>query len=215
MRKVFCILSALSLLLLLCACGKTTDDGADAETYKAELETLRQENANLTAQLAELQTSQEPEGMPQSVKNPIDDFFDAIDTSYMNTVEMNNVASCRANAWADELWHLQSVIQEQLPLEEDRRTLDDYFTTATAEQMERMHTMTLFVCGDLETPQSDRLATSGTIRGVLWGENAAQLYRDTFYQLLNVNPASYWEGSYEFAFDPVAAQQTLDGMQVG
>lgn len=208
MKKLSCIFFALSLLLLLCACGKTVDDSAELEAYKAGLEKIRQENAALVAQLTETQTPQSEE------KNPIDDFFDAIDTTTMTTVEMNNVAVCRANAWADELWHLQGVIQEQLPLEEDRKTLDDYIITAAAEQIERMHTMTMFVCADLETPQSDRFATSGTIRGVLWGNNAARLYRDTFYQLLQVNPAAYWEGDYEFIFDPIATQAKLDGMKV-
>lgn len=214
------LILALSLLMLCSAtaCGgmendtKTEDQTAQLQ---AEIDRLTAENEDLRARLDAAEAPAAPEASADgavSETNPIDAFYDSIDTTNMNTIEMNTVAMCRANSWAEELNHLGEVIKAALPLQEDRDLVDAYITAANGEQLDRMSIMTLFVCSDLYTPQEDRVMTAGTLRGVLWGENAARVNRDAFYELRQVDPASYWEGGYEFAFDEAEAQVHLDGM---
>ena len=209
MRKIFGTILVLAAVLCLVGCGgnQAADNAqieelqADLQTVQAERDALLKENETLCARLAE-EVGQGEEA------NPIDTYFESAPIGE-STIEMNYGAELWADAWEQETRHLAEEIKSELVLDEDRATVDSYLAAAE-QQWERMEEMTLYVCADLEVPAADRVASSGTIRGVLWGGNRARLWEDTFYQLLQVKPDMLGEGSYEFIFDSAAAQAALE-----
>ena len=100
----------------------------------------------------------------------------------------------------------------------DKDLVDAYIAAAEA-QADRMNVMAIYPIADLTVPQTDRAATSGTLRGVLWAGAYQQIWKDTFYQLLYIAP-DYADGtdsasSYEFVFDADTMQSQLDEALAG
>lgn len=128
---------------------------------------------------------------------------------------MNAVADSWAGAWESECRNVAKWLKEQLPLQEDQALVDAYIASAE-EQSARMDIMAIYPIADLTLPQTDRSASSGSLRGVLWAGAHQQVWKDTFYQLLYVAP-DYAGGvdsavSYQFLFDVEAAQTQLDSL---
>lgn len=209
MRKILGTVLALAAVLCLAGCGanQAVDNWRQrCEELQAEVDELQQEREDL---MAEIETIRGEAGDPDEAANPIDTFFESASFGE-STVEMNVASALWADAWEQETLHLAEEIKAELILEEDRATVDAYIAAAK-QQWERMEEMTLYVCADLEVPAADRIGSSGTIRGVLWGGNRARLWEDTFYQLLRVKPDMLGESGYDFIFDSAAAQAALDG----
>ena len=104
-------------------------------------------------------------------------------------------------------------LKEQLPLAEDRATVDAYLA-ALKEQAARLDLMSFYPCSDISVPQSERLMTAGSILGLMTAGSASRLYRDAYHQLYYVFPASL-SGSAQptdedFVFDAAAAKATLE-----
>ena len=128
---------------------------------------------------------------------------------------MNAVADSWAGAWEFECRNAAKWLKGQLPLQEDQALVDAYIASAE-EQSARMDIMAIYPIADLTLPQTDRSASSGSLRGVLWAGAHQQVWKDTFYQLLYVAP-DYAGGadsavSYQFLFDVEAAQTQLDSL---
>ena len=216
MKKTMAVLALLSLLTLT-ACG-----GSNADALQQENETLRQqvaaleaENENLKAENAALDDTAPESGDEEA--NPIDRFFDGVDIG-SSTAEMNFIADSWANAWEAECRNVAEWLKKQLPLQEDQDLVDAYVASAE-EQVSRMNIMAIYSIADLTVPQTDRAASSGSLRGVLWAGAYQQLWKDTFYQLLYVAP-DYAGGmdsavSYQFIFDPDTMQAQLDETLAG
>ena len=207
------LIAALSLLfvLSLTACGNS-DAALRQENealrqqilaLEAERDNLAKENKDLTEENAALDDTAPESGDDEA--NPIDRFFEGVDVG-SSTAEMNAVAECRnAAKW----------LKGQLPLQEDQALVDAYIASAE-EQSARMDIMAIYPIADLTLPQTDRSASSGSLRGVLWAGAHQQVWKDTFYQLLYVAP-DYAGGvdsavSYQFLFDVEAAQTQLDSL---
>ena len=91
--------------------------------------------------------------------------------------------------------------------------------TAETARLTAIQTNYVGKVADLTVPQTDRVATSGTLRGVLWAGAYQQIWKDTFYQLLYIAP-DYADGtdsasSYEFVFDADTMQSQLDEALAG
>ena len=91
-----------------------------------------------------------------------------------------------------------------------------FFLASAEEQSARMDIRAIYPIADLTLSQTDRSASSGSLRGVLWAGAHQQVWKDTFYQLLYVAP-DYAGGvdsavSYQFLFDVEAAQTQLDSL---
>ena len=201
---------ALLVVLSLTACGTSNSaalqqENEDLRQQIAALESenaaLTQENSDLKAENTALDDTAPESGDEES--NPIDRFFDSVDSG-SSTVEMDLVADSWAGAWEAECRNVAAWLKEQLPLQEDKDLVDAYIAAAEA-QADRMNVMAIYPIADLTIPQTDRVATSGTLRGVLWAGAYQQIWKDTFYQLLYIAP-DYADGtdsasSYEFVFD--------------
>lgn len=209
MRRVipamFCMVA---LTLSLTACGG--ENSSELEALQAEnsqleqqVSQLEEEKAALEEQLqSQLEQSMEEE-TPQE-ENPIDTFFDGVETDGA-TAALDVVASCRADAWQAEAKNMARILKSQLPLPEDQNLVDAYITAAQ-EQVDRMNVMAIYPISDLTVSQQDRVMTSGTLRGVLWAGSRARVWRDTFEQLRTASPDTL----YTFTFDSNAAQTQLD-----
>lgn len=219
MKRRFIALALLSLLTLT-ACGsshtaETEELRQQVASLEAQRDTLVKENEALKAENAALDDTAPESGDEEA--NPIDRFFDGVDAG-SSTAEMNIVADSWAEAWEAECRNAAEWLKTQLPLPEDQALVDAYVTSA-AEQAARMDVMAIYPIADLTVPQSDRVSSSGTLRGVLWAGAHQQIWKDTFYQLLYVAP-DYASGvdsavSYQFVFDPDAMQAQLDALLNG
>ena len=215
---------ALLVVLSLTACGTSNSaalqqENEDLRQQIAALESenaaLTQENSDLKAENTALDDTAPESGDEES--NPIDRFFDSVDSG-SSTVEMDLVADSWAGAWEAECRNVAAWLKEQLPLQEDKDLVDAYIAAAEA-QADRMNVMALYPIADLTVQQTDRVATSGTLRGVLWAGAYQQIWKDTFYQLLYIAP-DYADGtdsasSYEFVFDADTMQSQLDEALAG
>ena len=220
MKRRFIALALFSLLTLT-ACGSShTAQETEAlrqqvASLEAERDALASENETLKAENAALDDTAPESGDEEA--NPIDRFFDGVDAG-SSTAEMNIVADSWAEAWEAECRNAAEWLKTQLPLPEDQALVDAYVTSA-AEQAARMDVMAIYPLADLTVPQSDRVSSSGTLRGVLWAGAHQQIWKDTFYQLLYVAPdyASDVDSavSYQFVFDPDAMQAQLDALLNG
>ena len=216
------LIAALSLLfvLSLTACGNS-DAALQQENealrqqisaLEAERDNLTKENKDLTEENAALDDTAPESGDDEA--NPIDRFFEGVDVG-SSTAEMNAVADSWAGAWESECRNVAKWLKGQLPLQEDQALVDAYIASAE-EQSARMDIMAIYPIADLTLPQTDRSASSGSLRGVLWAGAQQQVWKDTFYQLLYVAP-DYAGGvdsavSYQFLFDVEAAQTQLDSL---
>ena len=215
MKKTLALLALLSLLALT-ACGAGTDAlQQENETLRQQVAALEAENENLKAENAALDDTAPESGDEEA--NPIDRFFDGVDIG-SSTAEMNFIADSWANAWEAECRNVAEWLKKQLPLQEDQDLVDAYVASAE-EQVSRMNIMAIYSIADLTVPQTDRAASSGSLRGVLWAGAYQQLWKDTFYQLLYVAP-DYAGGmdsavSYQFIFDPDTMQAQLDETLAG
>ena len=216
MKKTLAVLALLSLLILT-ACGNSNADALqqENETLRQQVAALEAENENLKAENAALDDTAPESGDEEA--NPIDRFFDGVDIG-SSTAEMDFVAGSWANAWEAECRNVAAWLKEQLPLQEDKDLVDAYIAAAEA-QVDRMNVMAIYPIADLTVPQTDRVATSGTLRGVLWAGAYQQIWKDTFYQLLYIAP-DYADGtdsasSYEFVFDADTMQSQLDEALAG
>lgn len=220
MKRRFIALALFSLLTLT-ACGSShTAQETEAlrqqvASLEAQRDALVKENETLKAENAALDDTAPESGDEEA--NPIDRFFDGVDAG-SSTAEMNIVADSWAEAWEAECRNAAEWLKTQLPLPEDQALVDAYVTSA-AEQAARMDVMAIYPIADLTVPQSDRVSSSGTLRGVLWAGAHQQIWKDTFYQLLYVAP-DYASGvdsavSYQFVFDPDAMQAQLDALLNG
>ncbi len=205
MKRNGLILTVL-LLLTLSACGNRETESlrVEKDDLQAQVSALEKENAALRAELGQLQTEMRKVSESDRENNPIDRFYDTVETDG-STVSMNAVAYSCADAWEAEARNMAEQLKSQLPLAEDRDLVDAYIA-AVEEQIERMNIMAIYQVSDLEMPQEERPASSGTLRGVLWAGNQANLWRDTFYQLYWVLPFS---GNDKFLFDPEAVSLEL------
>ena len=170
------------------------------------------ENKDLTEENAALDDTAPESGDDEA--NPIDRFIEGVDVG-SSTAEMNAVADSWAGAWESECRNAAKWLKGQLPLQEDQALVDAYIASAE-EQSARMDIMAIYPIADLTLPQTDRSASSGSLRGVLWAGAHQQIWKDTFYQLLYVAP-DYAGGldsavSYQFLFDTAAAQAQLDSL---
>ena len=200
----------LALSAGLCACGgkqssAEADLTAQNEALQAELDDLKEQYAALQAESGAAASGQD------DTDNPIDAFFEAAgEKLFGTTVELNLVAAMCADAWKDEVYHLAEELKASLYFDEDRERVDRYLA-AVEEQVEQMDAMVLFVCGDTQVSPEERLMTSGTIRGVLWGSTAATAYKNAFYQLKSIDPDSYWEEKdIVWSFDSAKAEKALE-----
>ena len=216
MKKILAVLALLSLLILT-ACGNSNADALqqENETLRQQVAALEAENENLKAENAALDDTAPESGDEEA--NPIDRFFDGVDIG-SSTAEMDFVAGSWANAWEAECRNVAEWLKKQLPRQEDQDLVDAYIASAE-EQVSRMNIMAIYSIADLTVPQTDRAASSGSLRGVLWAGAYQQLWKDTFYQLLYVAP-DYAGGldsavSYQFIFDPDAMQAQLDEVLAG
>ncbi len=216
MKKILAVLALLSLLTLT-ACGNSNADALqqENETLRQQVAALEAENENLKAENAALDDTAPESGDEEA--NPIDRFFDGVDIG-SSTAEMDFVADSWANAWEAECRNVAEWLKKQLPRQEDQDLVDAYISSAE-EQVSRMNIMAIYSIADLTVPQTDRAASSGSLRGVLWAGAYQQLWKDTFYQLLYVAP-DYAGGmdsavSYQFVFDPDAMQAQLDETLAG
>ena len=216
MKKTLAVLALLSLLILT-ACGNSNADALqqENETLRQQVAALEAENENLKAENAALDDTAPESGDEEA--NPIDRFFDGVDIG-SSTAEMDFVAGSWANAWEAECRNVAEWLKKQLPRQEDQDLVDAYIASAE-EQVSRMNIMAIYSIADLTVPQTDRAASSGSLRGVLWAGAYQQLWKDTFYQLLYVAP-DYAGGldsavSYQFIFDPDAMQAQLDEVLAG
>lgn len=220
------VILVLTMLLALSACEKGEAEGlergngdlreqiAALETENAALQehvaALEEENDRLSLEndllgqdLAAAQDAlEQPEA--QQVENPIDPFYDGLDTDG-TTAAMSAAAWGRSNAWEAEARNLAEQLKAQLPLQEDRELADAYIA-AVEEQLERMDVMSVYTVSDTEIPQADRMNSTGTLAQVLRPAARAQMWKDTFYQLRWVLPG---DQSYDFIFDPEAARLEL------
>lgn len=209
---------AVGLLLGLSACGGNT--AADTGGLQEENEALRQQVAELEEacqalsdekdQLLALNSDQEAV-TGEEPDNMIDRFFEDVEGGE-STAEMNFIANSWADAWEAEARNVAEWLKLQLPLEEDRALVDSYLVAAE-EQAERLNTMAIYPVADLEVPQEERVMYSGTMRGVLWAGSRQRLWRDTFYQLLNVAPkydGTFMGDSYPFLFSSGEIQARID-----
>ncbi len=200
MKKVIC---ALSLFLLLSACGREEEDSqlaalqAENAIYQEKITVLEAENASLCDQLKELQNASEE-------TDPITRFYGMVEYDG-STVSMNTVADSQADAWEAETRHLAEELKAQLPLQEDRELVDAYLY-AVEEQVARMDVMAVYPVSDVSIPYPERLNSSGTLRGVLWAGSRIKLWKDTFDQLRSVLP-DYPD--YTYLFDAGTAEQEL------
>lgn len=220
MRNYLILLYTLGCVMFLSACGGNS----------GELDALRQENEQLRLQVAafeeekdalmaendvlkEKADAQDAEKVPnqgtsQEEANPIDEFYNGVETEIDgSTVSMNLVEQSRADAWEAETHALADRLKAQLPLQEDKDLVDDYMAAAEA-QTDRMDIMAIYPVSDVTIPQTERIYTSGTMRGVLWAGSDARIWRDTFWQLLDVSPC--WEYDAFFIFDPETARGELE-----
>ena len=149
---------------------------------EAERDNLTKENKDLTEENAALDDTAPESGDDEA--NPIDRFFEGVDVG-SSTAEMNAVADSWAGAWESECRNAAKWLKEQLPLQEDQALVDAYIASAE-EQSARMDIMAIYPIADLTLPQTDRSASSGSLRGVLWAGAHQQVWKDTFYQLLYV-----------------------------
>ena len=216
MKKTMAVLALFSLLALT-ACGNSNADALqqENETLRQQVAALEAENKNLKAESAALDDTA-PESRDEEA-NPIDRFFDGVDIG-SSTAEMDFVAGSWASAWEAECRNVAEWLKKQLPRQEDQDLVDAYIASAE-EQVSRMNIMAIYSIADLTVPQTDRAASSGSLRGVLWAGAYQQLWKDTFYQLLYVAP-DYAGGldsavSYQFIFDPDAMQAQLDEVLAG
>ena len=192
------------LILTLSACGSKEMDllRRSNDDLQERISALEKENAALRAALEQSETREVSKSGREN--NPIDRFYDTVETDG-STASMNAVAYSWANAWESETRNLAEQLKSQLPLAEDRDLVDAYMS-AVEEQIDRMNIMAIYQVSDLEMPQEERPASSGTLRGVLWAGSQAELWRDTFYQLYWVLPYS---GDDMFLFDPEAVNLEL------
>lgn len=213
----------LVLLLLLSACGSGEEDRLREEnaSLKKQAVAMEEEKNALQEQAAEIE--KEKDGLQKQIdslqteleqlrgeternrreNNPIDPFYDKADMeSGGSTVAMAAVSCGRAGAWELETRNAAEQLKTWLPLQEDRDLVDAY-VAAAEEQAGRLDVMAIYPVSDLETPDPERIETSGSLRSILWGERRADLWRDTFYQLYWILPDSLvGSGNYTFVFDP-------------
>ncbi len=198
----------LSVLLLLTFSACKSEDAEPLRIENSELQTqvsaLEEENAVLRAELEQLQVETQRTAESGREDNPIDRFYDAVETD-SSTASMNLAANSRADAWEAETRNLAEQLKTQLPPAEDRDLVDAYLA-AVEEQAGRMDIMAIYPIADLELSQEERPASSGTLRGVLWAGSRTEIWRDTFYQLFWVLP---YNGDHTFLFDPEAARLEL------
>ena len=195
--KVF-ILSVF-LLLTFSACGSSDMELLRSENTELQTQAsaLEEENAALYAELEQLQKEMRQMSGNGREDNPIDRFYRTVEDDG-STASMNTVAYSWAEAWEAEARNLAEQIKSQLPLSDDRDLVDAYLAAAE-EQIERMNIMAIYQISDLEISQEERLASAGTLRGVLWAGGQAEIWRDTFYQLYRVFPS---DDAGIFLFDP-------------
>lgn len=229
MKKNLLPALALTLVLSLTACGAAgsgssaaagsaaaSGASSQAQALQAENKTLKAQNAALQAQLDAAQAAGSAASSAGAAdagetreSNPIDTFFDKSPyASDDTTAVMAYVAEERQTAWKAELDHLADAIKAGLTFDADKQLVDSY-VAAAEEQAKKMQDLTLFVCGDTAAAPQERINTAGTIRSVLWGQSGAQIYRDTFFQLMNASPYSQ-EGGYEYSFNASAVQAEMD-----
>lgn len=226
MRKYLMLLCTLACVMCLSACGGNSGEldalRQENERLCQQVTALEDEKAALTAEndvLKEKTDAQDVEKVPdqgtsQEEANPIDEFYDGVEIDG-STVSMNLVEQSRADAWEAETRALAERLKARLPLQEDKDLVDDYMAAAEA-QTDRMDIMaiypvsdvTIYPVSDVTIPQAERIYASGTLRGVLWAGSDARIWRDTFWQLLDVSPE--WEYDASFIFDPEIARQELE-----
>lgn len=195
MRKIIC---ALTLILLLSACGEEKDERIAA---------LEAENAALAAENDSLRTQIEKWDEISADDNPIDRFYETVDDDG-STAAMNTVANSKADDWEAEARHIAEELKEQLPLQEDRDLVDEYLLAAE-QQIERMDVMAIYSISDVSIPHPERVNYSGTLRGVMWAGSRMRLWRDTFEQLRSISPTGW---NYTYLFDADAARAKLDDL---
>lgn len=218
MRKYLMLLCTLACIMCLSACGGNSGEldalRQENEQLRQQVTALKHEKAALTAEnevLKEKTDAQDAEKVPnqgtsQEEADPIDEFYDGVEVDG-STVSMNLVEQSRADAWEAETRALAERLKAQLPLQEDKDLVDDYIAAAEA-QTDRMDIMAIYPVSDVTIPQAERIYKSGTLRGVLWAGSDARIWRDTFWQLLDVSPE--WEYDASFIFDPEIARQELE-----
>lgn len=221
MKKFMALAAAVALALMLSACG-----GADsASALQDRADELTKQNAALQEENQKLQSQLETQAAgsestagtsagSDTDDNPIDRFFSA--GGYRDdstTVVMDYVEGCYRDAWQAEMNHLAEEIKSGLTYDADKALADDYIAAAE-EQVTRMESMALFVCADTGVAPDQRIGTAGTIRGVLWADFSAGIYRDTFFQLMAVSPYAN-EGGYAYVFDADAVKTEMDATLKG
>lgn len=218
MRKYLMLLCTLACVMSLSACGGNSGEldalRQENEQLRQQVTALEDEKAALTAEndvLKEKTDAPDAEKVPnqgtsQEEANPIDEFYDGVEIDG-STVSMNLVEQSRADAWEAETRALAERLKGRLPLQEDKDLVDDYVAAAEA-QTDRMDIMAIYPVSDVTIPQAERIYTSGTLRGVLWAGSDARIWRDTFWQLLDVSPE--WEYDASFIFDPEIARRELE-----
>lgn len=225
-RKKAVILLVLLLLLSSCGSGEAERLEEENETLQKQVTALEEEKDalqkqvtatekekdELQKQIDSLQTELELEQLRgeeiSRENNPIDRFYDSVETSG-STYEMAGVAGVQGDAWEVEARNLAEQLKAQLYFQEDLDLVDAYLATAE-KQVEYMCWMAMYPVSDLEVPQADRLMFSGTLVKVLWPQARAEIWRDTFFQLYRATPGSVIDDDYAFIFDAEAAQQELD-----
>lgn len=193
MKRVLPLLLCAALALSLLGCGGSGSGASSSAAASGAAGAAPQ----LSVSAASSQTA--PQDTDRD-NNPIDKFFD--ETSYASnstTSVMAYLADQRQSAWKTELYALVRDIKSGLTYDADKKLVDEYVDDAEA-QVKRMQELSLFACGDTTAPPEDRFSTAGTIRGTLWGQTGAQVYKDTFFQLLAVSPYAN-EGGYTYSFD--------------
>jgi hypothetical protein len=220
---------ALALALSLCACGSfsassqsaaassgsTVSDGSASSSSgaqsvasssaEAENKTLRAENEALRKQLKAAETT----SATKEDSNPIDTFFDNSGYGDEGTTSvLNYVAECYRNAWKAELNHLAKAVRDNLTYDEDRDLVEKYLKSVE-DEVSSMDDMAPFVCGDTTVTPAERSATMGTIYGSLLENNGAAVYKNAFFQLMNVSSYSM-EGGYEYVFNASAMKTEMD-----
>lgn len=225
-RNIFFLFLMLFLLLSSCGSGEAERLEEENETLQKQVTALEEEKDALQKQVTA--TEKEKDGLQKQIdnlqmeleleqlrgelisreNNPIDCFYDSVETSG-GTYEMAGVAGAQGDAWEAEARNLAEQIKSQLHFQEDWDLVDAYIATAE-KQVEYMDWMAMYPVSDLEVPQADRLMFSGTLVKVLWPQARAEIWRDTFFQLYRATPGSVIDDDYAFIFDAEAAQQELD-----
>ena len=218
MRKYLMLLCTLTCAMCLSACGGNSGELAalrqENDQLRQQVTALEDEKAALMAEndgLKEKTYAQDTEKasdqeMSQEKANPIDEFYDGVEIDG-STVSMNLVGQSRAETWEEETRALAERLKAQLPFQEDKDLVDAYIAAAEA-QTARMDILAIYPVSDVTIPQTERIYASGTLRGVLWAESDARIWRDTFWQLWNVFPGLEYDTS--FIFDSETARKELE-----